>query len=358
MNKNRLTGKLVSLLLTLCILFACAAAAGETALVSLVGDCSIGDAIQYIGYGSSYHACLEKNGMEWPFSLVRDYFLSDDLTVANLEVVLTELTAHKNKVFPLRGKPEFARVLKLAGIEAVNTVNNHCEDFKRGGYKDTLKALEAEGILYFGSNRPTNKKNGYNYILVTEAGGLRFGILGISYPQNNDYKWICSEIPRLKGEEGCDVVIVSLHWGQETHKLPTKGQISNGKKLIDAGADVIYGHHAHVLQPIHFYKGKPILYSTGNFTFGTMSNVDPDTGIFQLTWEKTADGTELKQLRVIPCRTQKGPDFRPYELEDETERKALWQKLIYPKDVKDCDTLPASFAETGIVDLVHGAFAE
>ncbi len=333
-------------------------AAGEktAALISFIGDCSIGDAIQSEGKASSYHSAIANNGYEYPFSLVREYLAADDLTVANLEVVLTTSRKHKNKKYPLRGKPEFTEVLRAGSVEAVNTINNHCEDFGRDGYKDTLANLDAGGILRFGCNR-AGTENGYDDLLATDVNGIRVGIMGFSYPQESDLKKIDERVKRLKEEQGCDLVIVSLHWGREVHSMPTNGQISYAKKVIDSGADMVYGHHPHVLQPINFYKGKPILYSTGNFTFGTMSRVDPSTGIFQLTWEKEEDGTvDLKKLQVIACETTMGPDYRPFPLTEEEDRKEVWAKLRFKKDYKDCENLPESFLETGIAELDHGVF--
>ena len=334
-------------------------AENEEVVVSFVGDCSIGDSAQYMEYDSSYHSCLEKNGYTWPFSLVQEYLQNDDLTVANLEVVFTNENKHADKTYYLKGKPENVQVLTLGSIEVVNTINNHSMDFHDRGYRESLQILEDAGIKHFGSYRVFND-NGYDYLAIADAKGIRFGFVGFSYPQDNDQKRIASRIEKLKTEENCDVVIVSLHWGRETHMTPESWQYKYAKTVIDAGADVIWGHHPHVIQPIHFYKGKPIMYSTGNFTFGTMSSVDPSTGIFQLTFERNADGTvEVTKLQVIPCKTQASPDFRPYELTAESERKDVFKKLRFKKDVyKHFDNLPESFLETGTVYLENGEFIE
>lgn len=338
--------------------FICAAEE-ETVVISFVGDCSIGDSAQYMEYESSYHSCLERNGYSWPFSLVQDYLAQDDLTVANLEVVFTTQKKHADKMYYLKGNPENVQALTLGSIEIVNTINNHSMDFMDKGYRESLQVLEEAGIKHFGSYRVFNE-NGYDYLATAEAKGIKFGFVGFSYPQDNDQKRIASRIEKLKTEEQCDVVIVSLHWGRETHMTPESWQYKYAKAVMDAGADVIWGHHPHVIQPIHFYKGKPIMYSTGNFTFGTMSPVDPSTGIFQLSFKKNADGkVEVTKLQVIPCETQASPDFRPFELTDEKERQAVFKELTFKKNVyKHFDNLPASFLESGIVNLKNGAFVE
>jgi hypothetical protein len=109
-----------------------------------------------------------------------------------------------------------------------------------------------------------------------------------------------------------------------------------------------------VLQPIQFYQGRPIFYSTGNFTFGTMSKVDPSTGIFQLTYERTGGEVQLKELRVIPCETQGSPDYRPFELTDPEARRQVFGKLVLKKESAKMQNPPASFLESGIIRFENG----
>lgn len=321
--------------------------------ISLLGDCSIGDTIGNIGNAASYHSAVDKNGYGWPFSLVSDYLKNDDLTVANLEAVLTSLTRHSSKKYNLKAEPDHVNILTEGGIEMVNTVNNHCMDFYNDGYEESLSILDAAGIGHFGlvtSNHVT-----YDDLGVADLSGIRVGFLGISYPQDTDQKKIAARIRTLKEEKGCDVVIVSLHWGRETYMTPSSWQMPYAKKVIDAGADAVYGHHPHVIQPIQFYKGKPILYSTGNFTFGTISKLDPSTGIFQLTYARNEAGeAELRRLRVIPCNTQGSPDYRPIEVTDPEARQAIFKKLMLKKNYANCENPPDSFLETGIVEFSGG----
>ena len=322
----------------------------ETVLISFVGDCSIGDAYSSVGYKGSYHSVVKREGYAWPFSLVCPYLSEDDLTVANLEVVLTEKTRHKDIRYPLRAAPDHVNVLLEGSVEAVNTVNNHCYDFLRSGYMDTLETLDRAGIDHFGSVY-FQKEDGFDQLLVRTVKGIRFGFAGFTYPQMNDTEALFSRITRLKEEEHCDIVAVSVHWGRETHLTPEIGQVNLAKALIDAGADVVYGHHPHVLQPLIFYRGKPIMLSTGNFTFGTMSDVDPHTGIFRITFRKTGDRVSAVQVQVIPCMTSGSYDYRPYELTEEEQRKKTFKILRSTKKYRDIENVPLSFLETGIVFL-------
>ena len=326
-------------------------------LLSFVGDCSIGDSEQYAGYDTSYHNTIDEKGYAWPFSLVQEYLAADDLTLANLEVVFTERKAHSDKLYNMVGDPDHVNVLIEGSVEMVNTVNNHCMDFHRAGYQDTLDTLAAAGVSWFGSVYP-GQENGFDDYPVKDVGDIRIGFVGFSYPQDSDKKKIANRIKILKEEQGCDLVIVSLHWGRETITTPTTGQIAYAKEVIDAGADVIWGHHPHVLQPIMFYKGKPIMFSTGNFTFGTMSQVDPATGIFQLAYEKVDGEVQLKRLQVIPCQTQPSPDFRPFVLTDEEARQDVFKKLVMKKEYAKCVNPPASFLETGVIYFENGEMLE
>ncbi len=328
------------------------AARTDSATVSFVGDCSIGDSIQYKKAVSSYHTCIDQNGYDWPFSLVKDVLAADDLTVANLEVVFTARTQHTDKMYNLVADADHVAVLNAGSIELVNTVNNHSMDFGRAGYQDSLATLEAAGVDSFGSIY-AGREDGFDLLGVRDVNGIRFGFIGFSYPQEADQKRIADRIATLR-EQGCDVVVVSLHWGRETHPTPTTGQMTYAKKILDAGADMIWGHHPHVLQPIQFYGGKPILYSTGNFTFGTMSNVDPATGIFQLTYQKEEGRVQLTELSVVPCQTQRSPDFRPFILTEEAQRRAVFGKLVLKKEYKGFENPPASFLETGVIRLENG----
>ncbi len=322
-------------------------------LLSFVGDCSIGDSEQFVTYAESYHSTVDEKGYDWVFSLVKEYLAADDLTIANLESVLTTKLAHTDKMYNLKAAPDHVNILTAGSIEVVNTVNNHCMDFYRSGYVDMLEHLDNAGVDHFGSVY-TNQPDGFDELAVQEIDGIRIGFMGFSYPQESDKKKIANRVRILKDEQGCDLVVVSLHWGRETQNKPESGQVAFAKAAIDAGADVIYGHHPHVIQPINFYKGKPILYSTGNFTFGTMSQVDPATGIFQLAYEKVGGEVFLKRLQVIPCQTQGDPDYRPRVLIDPSERRAVFKKLRMTTNYAKCENLPESFLETGTVYFENG----
>ena len=320
-----------------------------TALASFLGDCSIGDAVSAAGKAGSYQTVVDREGYAWPFSLVQKYIGTDDMTVGNLEIVITTRTRHKNIVYPLRADPDHINILTEGSIEVLNTANNHCYDFYRDGYVDTLQALDDAGIDRFGCVNYT-RKNGFDDVLVKDVNGIRFGMIGFTYPTDADVKHAEQLIKKLREEDHCDYVIVSLHWGRETYTVPGQGNAKYAKKMLDAGADMIYGHHPHVLQPIAFHNNKPILFSTGNCTFGTLSNnMDQHAGIFQITFEKTENGAVPRRLEVIPCKYYKSGDYRIEEETDEAEREKTFKILSPGRNLANCVNPPDSFLKTGVI---------
>ncbi len=320
-------------------------------VLSFVGDLSIGDATQSRTAKASLTNVIKNNGYAWPFSLVADYLKNDDYSFGNLEVVLTEKAGLKSsKKYNLIGQPDFVNVLLEGGIDVVNTVNNHCFDFTEKGYKDTLNILDEAGLNHFGTVYPGLPKES-DILGTAEVKGVKIGMVGMTYPdEKNDFKRLESRIKKLKDEMGCQIVICSMHWGREEHMTTIRQtQFSFARKLIDAGADVIWGHHPHVLQPVFFYKGKPVMFSTGNFIFGTMSQVNPATGIFQLHYDISGSDPVLTEMSVIPCETGARGDYRPFELTDEQARQTCWGYLIHKKNVPQMTNLPQSFAKTGRV---------
>lgn len=325
----------------------------ESITLSFLGDCSIGDSLQYRDYAISYHATIQEKGYAWPFSLVREHLEADDLTIANLEVVLTQRTVtRQKKEFNLIADPAHVGILLESGVDVVNTANNHAWDFKAEAYHEALGYLDDAGIPHFGSLY-TGTKDGSDVCPILEVKGIKVGFVGFSYPQEYDKMRIQNRIKQLR-EQGAQIVVLSLHWGTEEKIQPSSGQHSFAKFCIDSGADVVYGHHPHVLQSVMFYKGKPIFYSTGNFTFGTMSPVDPDTGIFQLTYDIQDGQPVLCRFSVVPCRTQGSGDYRPYVLTDEDEMQAMRRKLVNWSDVRNMTTVTEFFVQNGYMEFEDG----
>lgn len=311
----------------------------ETLTISLVGDCTIGS-IRYLESASSFTSKMKKLGFEYPFSLFSERFLSDDLTVANCEGVFTNRrTPAKKDKLSLSATPDFAEIFRLGGVDAVNTENNHTYDFGRAGRNDTLEALDAQEIGHFGGGE----------LFMTEMKGVKIGMTGYTFPHRNDISRQKADIEQLKAA-GCDLIIVSMHWGREEKTTVTKEQRRLGPELIDAGADIVFGHGPHVLQPIEMYNGKPIFYSLANFTFGANAGPkDPDTAAISLEYDWAQGVLTLKHLEAIPARMHDKKDYRPYEYTEEKDRERVFQKLIF-KNAEE-SALPSGFELTGIAEF-------
>jgi poly-gamma-glutamate synthesis protein (capsule biosynthesis protein) len=295
-----------------------ATAPGEVVLtLSAVGDCSLGDLHYGAGAPGSFAARLEEEDdpLGYPFSGVAKLLSADDLTIANLEGTFTELEAWHNPVFSIRGKPSYAAMLPRGGVDVVNVDNNHSTDYGVEGHEDTKRALEAAGVGYFG--RGTVDRRSIRGVEVINLGYLG-GPAGTR-------KQMVADVAREKGKG--KVVIVSFHWGVEAFYATHPDQRSLGKAAIDAGADLVLGHHPHVLQGIETYRDRHIVYSLGNFVFGANSQPkDMDSMIYQERF-RVRDGAVVETKgEIVPVSISSSTDrndFRPRLLEgDERQRVA------------------------------------
>ncbi len=258
---------------------------------------------------SAFVSTFKKQGKDYGYFLknVRPIFAADDLTIINFEGTLTTSSDYvKNKQFCFRGDPSYANILKRGSVEMVNLDNNHVMDFKERGYLDTQNNLTAAGIGYSG--------RGTTAIRVVK--GVRIGFCGFS-AWDVELSTVKQQIAELKSR--CDLVIASFHWGKESKNKANGTQIKYGHAAVDAGADLVLGHHPHVVQGIETYKGKYIAYSLANFCFGGNRNpADKDTFILQQTFLVTPDSVEDGGLMIIPCSisSKKGTNnYQPTPLE-------------------------------------------
>lgn len=279
----------------------------KTVKVSFIGDCTLcSDARGY-----NHFDAVVKKRWDYPFKHCKSIFKSDDLTLANCEMAITNTKKNRKKAFVFKMRPAGTAMFTRSGIEAVNLANNHTLDFGQTGYRDTQRHLSKAKILW---------SDNTHYAIYKAKNGVKIGMCGYtsSYGLGKTYKLI-----KQLRSKGCQIVIVSCHWGIEKKYKPTKSQISRGHDLIDHGADIVVGTHPHRLQPIEVYKGKYILYSIGNFCFGGNSNPsDPDTAIVQCTFVLNNEGTKVAdyRLNVIPYSlrgTKRGNDYcpKPYKFE-------------------------------------------
>ena len=276
-----------------------------TLTVSVVGDCTLGTDENF-DYDTSLNAYFESYGNEYFFQNVKSIFEADDLTIANNEGTFTESYDREDKTFAFKAPASFAGIYSCSSVEAVNTANNHSHDYGEQSFQDTMDALDAEGIVHFG----------YDETAVMDVKGVKVGLIGI-YELNDHLErkqQLEDNINKVK-DEGAELVIVIFHWGNEKETVPDSNQTTLGRLAIDLGADLVCGHHPHVLQGVEEYKGKNIVYSLGNFCFGGNSSPsDMDTMIFQQTFTITNDGVQDDNVtNIIPCSISSASDYNNYQ---------------------------------------------
>lgn len=261
--------------------------------LSVVGDCTLGTD-ETFDYSTSLNAYFEDHGASYFLENVKGIFEADDLTIANFEGTLTDLDTRADKTFAFKAPASFSAILTNGSVEAVNTANNHSHDYGEQSFTDTLTALDNAGIVHFG----------YEETAVMDVKGVKVGLVGI-YELNDHLgreQQLKENIAKVKAE-GAQLTVVIFHWGNEKETTPDSNQTTLGRMAIDEGADLVCGHHPHVLQGIETYKGKNIVYSLGNFCFGGNSAPsDMDTMIYQQTFTIDQNGVRADNVtNVIPC---------------------------------------------------------
>ena len=261
--------------------------------LSVVGDCTLGTD-ETFDYDTSLNAYYENYGADYFLQNVKDIFSTDDLTIANFEGTLTDSDEREDKTFAFKAPASYASILTGGSVEAVNTANNHSHDYGDQSFDDTLAALDDAGIVHFG----------YDETAVMNVKGIKVGLVGIYelYDHLEREQQLKDNIAKVKAD-GAQLTVVIFHWGNETETVPDSNQTTLGRIAIDEGADLVCGHHPHVLQGIETYKGRNIVYSLGNFCFGGNSSPsDMDTMIYQQTFTIDADGVKKDNVtNIIPC---------------------------------------------------------
>ena len=292
-----------------------------TITISAAGDCSLGNH-QDQEYAYSFRQVYDQIEDEgYFFENVRDFFANDDMTIVNFEGVLTfSEERDETRTYNIKGDPQYARLLTAGSVETVSFANNHRLDYGTRGSDDTVAALEAAGIIYAYDR---------NVGIYETDKGIRIGFVSV-----NEVAWglgseqlLAEGIEKLR-EQGVDLILACCHWGIERDNYPTQNQQYLGRKCIDLGADLVIGHHPHVLQGVEEYNGRFIIYSLANFCFGANRNPeDKDTMIFQQTFT-FVDGVkqEDKAIRVIPCSissVSSRNDYKPTPAEGQAAQRII-----------------------------------
>lgn len=273
--------------------------------VSLMGDCTLGTDENF-AYDTSLNAYFLYQGADYFFENVRSILEADDLSIINMEGPLTESTARNGELFAFKGDPEFVNILSGSSVEAANLANNHSHDYGEQSFTDTKKILEDAGISTFG----------YDDTAIVTVKGINVGLVGIYelHDHLERMQQLKDNIAKVKAD-GADLIIAIFHWGNERETVPDYNQMTLAHAAIDNGADLVIGHHPHVLQGIEEYRGKYIAYSLGNFCFGGNSAPsDMDTMIFQQTFTiRNGEVLADQNINLIPCSISSEAGFNNYQ---------------------------------------------
>ena len=277
----------------------------KTITVSTLGDCTLGTDANF-STANSFNAYDEANGHDYFFKNVKSILEEDDVTFANLEGTFTTSNDRQDKQYAFKGDPDYTEILTDGSVEVVTLANNHSGDYGEQGLADTETALEEAGIDYCIGDT----------ITVKEVNGVKIAFIGIfvNYGTDDSENQLRSDIENAK-KQGAELIITAFHWGSEKATQPDETQQSLAHIAIDCGADLVVGHHPHVLQGIEKYNGKYIAYSLGNFCFGGNSNPsDMDTMIFRQTFTLSGDGAAKDDdVTVIPCSISSDQGYNNYQ---------------------------------------------
>jgi poly-gamma-glutamate capsule biosynthesis protein CapA/YwtB (metallophosphatase superfamily) len=287
---------------TLLLALAAPAAAADQPPQDEITIAAVGDLM----LGGRAEPFLRYFGPDYPFADVMPYLSRADVVVGNLEFsISTRGNAVENKQFTLRAGPIAALALKNAGIRVVTLANNHSMDFGPLALKDTLDVLGQNGILSTGAGMDLDDARS-PAILKVKGKTIAFLSYSLTFPLEfyasagragtapGYAEFVKADIENAR--HSADLVVVSFHWGAELMTTAKDYQVELGRQAIDWGADLVLGHHPHVLQELEVYHGRLIAYSLGNFVFGSESNRTNSSMILLLTFQ----GNSLERVEAVP----------------------------------------------------------
>lgn len=251
---------------------------------------------------------VSKKDYTWPFEKIGNEFKNVDFAVANLESPFT-LGAGSHLVqtgsFSFNADPKTMAGLEEAGIDLVSLANNHFGNQGQKGMLDTFKVLTDNGVAYVGAGK--NSKEAHAPY-IKEINGVKFGFLSYAYPEDlyiakQDKAGMASmnleaaKIDVVNLKKQVDVVIVLVHAGTEYTAKANPTQVAFDHGVIDAGADLVIGHHPHWVQNIEKYKGKYIIYSLGNLIFDQMWSQETREGAIARVYFKEK---KIEKIEILP----------------------------------------------------------
>lgn len=264
----------------------------RTIVITCAGDCTLGTDVAFGGITLPVELRNQDGDMGYFFRNVQPYFSTDDLTVVNLEGTLTDRGVRQDKTFAFRGDPSYVEILKQGSVEAVTLANNHSLDYGEVSMTDTKSHLDAVGIHWVEGL----------HTKVLDVSGIRIGLIGLNGLSSAAANQLPQAITQVE-QESAQIIMIQIHWGIEGKYQPSQTQRDLAYRAIDLGADLVIGHHPHVVQGLEEYKGKMIAYSLGNFCFGGNQNPrDKDSMMYRQTFTvKDGEVVDWTNYQVIPC---------------------------------------------------------
>jgi poly-gamma-glutamate synthesis protein (capsule biosynthesis protein) len=262
--------------------------------ISAAGDVTLSSDIKQPASVNFFTVYNKQKKDAYFFKNVKSIFEKDDLTIVNFEGTLSNKGSRVEKQWAFRGKPSYIDILTEGSVEAVAFANNHVRDYGDISYSDTVKSFDKAGVIYSSDSK----------VGIYEAQGIKIGMISIQETNRSDYKTVLRKAIKAMKKKEHDLLIVSFHWGIERTSRITGIQKELSRIAIkEGGADLVLGHHPHVLQPIEKYKNAYIVYSLGNFCFGGNTNPpDKDTMIYQQTFNFHNDElVPSDEVSIIPC---------------------------------------------------------
>lgn len=258
----------------------------KTLCLSFVGDLQM---------GGSGRPVIQSKGCNYPFDSTRIFIQTADLAIANLEAPFVIRGKAFKKKFTFRVNPEWIDGPIKAGFDVFTLANNHMLDYGPEGLITTLNTLDSMQIKHCGAG-PNNVEAEKPCVVTVNDWKIAFFAFSLTYPAafwakknkpGTAYPYlerIQSQIKAIK--DSCDLIVTAFHWGEELSLYPKSYQRFYAHKVIDLGADIVIGHHPHVIQGIEFYKGKFIAYSLGNYVFGSFSRKVSYSIIFRMRYDQ------------------------------------------------------------------------
>jgi poly-gamma-glutamate synthesis protein (capsule biosynthesis protein) len=261
-------------------------------------------------------AKMENSGdWEWPFQKIKTYLSGADLAFGNLEGPISDKGQNQGSIYSFRADPRAMAGLRAGGLDVLSLANNHIWDWGRAAMVDTIDRLTAADIVALGVGQ--NRKEA-NHGKIFNIKGTKVGFLAYTdlYPESlaaseNDLGisfWsqdqVLSDLKRLRAES--DILVVSWHSGTEYKKIPDAEQEKKYQWLVSSGADLVVGHHPHVVQPVTRFAGGWIAYSLGNFVFDQKFSKETMEGLFLEVSIRNGKITKVEEKKVLI-----GQDFQP-----------------------------------------------